>query len=206
MRQVAPASVAAPTAAGGDAGGRGEVAGAAPRRARPRAAPALGLAALALLAAVALALPYVAEEEVAAASSGWPSDPAQAFARLRRAAQLNPLSARPRLVAGVIALELGRPRAAEAAFAQALARDGDDWFAWFGRGLAASAAGERTKARDSYTRARALDPAEPLLREALARLNGRDPLTAQEAFGTLRRDVQRLSGSVRASVATDSSV
>jgi hypothetical protein len=161
---------------------------------------------LALLAGAALALPYLAEREVAAASSDWPSDPARAFERLDRAADLNPLSARPELVAGVIALELGRSALAERRFAQALERDDDDWFAWFGRGLAASAMGTRARARQDYRRARALDPAEPLVREALERLNGDDHLTAEEAFARLRRDFQRFSGSDRAAIPVKSAV
>jgi hypothetical protein len=44
------------------------------------------------------------------------------------------------------------------------------------------------------------------VREALTRLNGRDVLTAEEAFDRLRRDVQRLSGSVRAALPTDAAV
>jgi tetratricopeptide (TPR) repeat protein len=156
----------------------------------------VGLGAVALLAAAAIALPYLAEREVAAAGSDWPSDPTRAFARLDRAADLNPLSSRPELVAGVIALELGRSRVAEQRFSRALERDDGDWFAYFGRGLAASALGDRARALEQYERARSLDPAEPLVRAALARVGGRDPLTAQEAFGSLRRDVQRLSGSI----------
>jgi tetratricopeptide (TPR) repeat protein len=161
---------------------------------------AVGGGALALLATAALALPYLAEREVTRAGNEWPSDPARAFARLDRAADLNPLSARPELVAGVIALEIGRSRLAEQRFTQAIERDDEDWFAWFGRGLAASALGERARARADFRRARWLDPAEPLVREALDRLTGREPLTAQEAFGRLRRDVQRLSGNARAQV------
>jgi Flp pilus assembly protein TadD len=161
---------------------------------------ALGGGALALLAALALVLPYLAERDVAAAASGWPSDPARAFERLDRAADLNPLSARPELVAGVIALELRRSGAAEERFSRALERDGGDWFAWFGRGLATSALGDRARARAWYRRAHALDPAEPLVREALARLNGGDPLTAEEAIARLRRDVRRLSGGPRAQI------
>lgn len=171
-------------------------AGVATLSARGRVALTVGFGVVALLAALAVALPYLAEREVATASSDWPSDPARAFARLDRAADLNPLSARPELVAGVIALELGRSRIAEHRFARALERDEGDWFAHFGRGLAASALGEPSRARLEYERARSLDPAEPLVREALVRLRGRNPLTAAEAFGSLRRDVQRLSGSI----------
>lgn len=205
MRQIAPAAafVASPSVAS-DGSEKAvpapiEPGGAAPSaraRARGRTATAVCSGALALLAAVALALPYLAEQDVAAASSGWESDPARAFARLDRAADLNPLSARPELVAGVIALELGRSRDAERRFSKALERDGDDWFAFFGRGLAASAFGAPERARRDFLRARTLDPAEPLVREALVRLRGPRPLTAQEAFGSLRRDVQRLSGSL----------
>lgn len=180
--------------------------GAAVRSGRGRVVLTVGLGALALLAAVAIALPYLAEREVAAASSGWPSDPARAFERLDRAADLNPLSSRPELVAGVIALELGRSRAAEQRFSAALERDGGDWFAYFGRGLALSALDERARARLQYERARSLDPAEPLVREALSRVEGRDPLTAREAFGSLRRDVQRLSGSVGGPFGADPTV
>jgi tetratricopeptide (TPR) repeat protein len=180
--------------------------GSAAPAARGRFALSVVLGLLALLAAVAIALPYLAEREVAAASSGWPSDPAQAFARLDRAADLNPLSSRAELVAGVIALELGRSRAAEERFSRALERDDEDWFAYFGRGLALSARGERGHARRQYERARSLDPGEPLVREALARVGGRDPLTAAEAFGSLRRDVQRLSGRIGGSAAASPTV
>lgn len=164
----------------------------AARPARGRRPLAAGLGALALLAAVLFALPWLAEREVAAASAGWPGDPARALARLDRAAQLDPLSSRPQLVAGVIALEMGRPREAQRRYARALARDDGDWFAFFGRGLAASASGHRAQARADYERARLLDPAEPLLREALARVDRRNPLTAREAFGTLRSDARRI--------------
>lgn len=207
MRQLRPSAApvfetSVPSTEDADAGGQTAPAaeqapaGAAVPAGRGRVALAVGLGALALLAAAAIALPYLAEREVAAASSGWPSDPARAFARLDRAAELNPLSSKPELVAGVIALELDRSRAAEQRFSRALERDGGDWFGYFGRGLALSALGERGRARLQYERARSLDPAEPLVREALVRVRGRNPLTAQEAFGSLRRDVQRLSGSI----------
>jgi hypothetical protein len=157
-----------------------------------------GLALLGLAAALTLTLPWLAEREVAAASSGWQADPAKAFARLNRAADLNPLSSRPALVGGVIALELGDARLAEQRFAAALERSGDDWFAHFGQGLAASARRTRERARASFERARSLDPGEPLVRDALRRVEGQRPLTAKEAFASLRHDVQRLNGDIEA--------
>ncbi len=169
---------------------------AAPRDLR-RVAAGGALAILALLAALACVLPYLAERDVAAAGRDWPADPPEAFAQLDRAARLNPLSSRPDLVAGVIALELGRPRLAERRFTDALARDGDDWFAHFGRGLAASAQGNKLRAQSEFERARSLDPGEALVREALDRSGGVRPLTPSEAFERLRRDVQRLSGDLQ---------
>ena len=73
-------------------------------------------------------------------------------------------------------------------------REAGNWFASFADGLAASAAGERAVARAAYERARVLDPREPLVAEGLARIDGPHPLTAAEAFGRVRRNVQRLSG------------
>jgi hypothetical protein len=168
----------------------------APHVARRRLA-GVALASPAALAALAVVLPYLAEREVTEAGREWQGGPAHAFARLDRAADLNPLSARPDLVAGVIALELGRPQLAERRFTAALARDGGDWFAWFGRGLAASERGLPVRARIQFERARSLDPGEPLVREALDRVGGVSPLTSKEAFARLRRDVQRLAGDNR---------
>lgn len=167
--------------------------GAATHRRAPRLAAAGGLAALGLLAGAVLALPYLADREVAAAGRDWHQDASRAFARLDRAADLNPLSARPDLVAGVIALELDRPRIAGRRFEAALERDGDNWFAYFGRGLAASELGRRARARADYERARSLDPGESLVLEALDRVGSVRPLTAREAIEGLRRDVQRLT-------------
>lgn len=147
------------------------------------------------LVALALALSYIAEREVGAASADWRADPVRAFSRLDRAASLNPLSSRPELVAGVIALQLGEARVADARFAKALKRDGGDWFAWFGRGLAATELKDPAGSRAAYEHARSLDPREPLVLEALSRVEGSRPLTAKEAFGTLRRDVQKLTSS-----------
>ncbi|HST42434.1 MAG TPA: tetratricopeptide repeat protein, partial [Conexibacter sp.] len=162
---------------------------------RPAALAAAALGAVAALAALlAIALPFAAERETIDAAASWVDDPGDALARLDRAASLNPLSARASLTAGVIELELGRPRAARARFDEAIARDPGDWFSHFGRALAETALGDRAAARDDLTRARALSPAEPLVGEALTRLDGGDPLSYTEAFTRLRQDVQDLTG------------
>lgn len=198
------AEASAPAAGRADASARRRTAQGAPAEAAAALQPGLrgpwrvvaagGLGALALVAALALALPYLAAREVVTAGREWHTQPASAFARLERAERLNPLSARPALVAGVIALELGRARLAEARFGDALARDGGDWFAHFGRGIAASARADRAAARADFERARGLDPGEELVRDALERLDTVRPLTAREAFERLRRDVELLTG------------
>lgn len=162
-------------------------------RRRDRALTFLGAAA-ALVAAFALTLPYLAEREIAKASEGWQRDPAEALAQLGRASDLNPLSPRADLTAGVIALELNSPDLARVRLDAAHERDPDNWFIAFTRGLAATELDSPEVARAFFVRARTLDPREPLVADALKRIGGHQPLTAAEAFGTVRRDVQRLTG------------
>nr|WP_246344792.1 O-antigen ligase family protein [Conexibacter arvalis] len=170
--------------------------------ARPAAAarqswrPLLAVAAggVGLLAALALALPWLAERDTIAAAQSWHEDPAGALSRLNRAADLNPLSARADLTAGVIALELNGPELARLRFDRAIERDPDDWFGHFGRGLAESALGDAAAARADYVEARRLSPHDPLVREALRRVDGRRPLSAATAFARLREHVDELTG------------
>ena len=152
------------------------------------------LGAAALAGALALALPYLAEREIAHATQSWRTDPSGALAQLDRARDLNPLSAQPDLVAAVIALQLQRPDIAHARLDGALEREAGNWFIVFVRGLSASAAGDRAEARTDFRRARTLDPREPLVAQALARVDGDRPLTAAEALGQVRRNVQRVTG------------
>ncbi|MDO8209838.1 O-antigen ligase family protein [Conexibacter sp. CPCC 206217] len=153
---------------------------------------AIGVAAV--LALLALGLPYAAERETAEAAREWPSDPAAALRELDRAANLNPLSARTPLVAGVIALEANRPNVARQRFAQAVDRSSGDWFGHFGLALAATATGERRLAATNLAAAHSLSPDDPLISEAIERLDSRRPLTYTEAFARLRDDVATLTG------------
>lgn len=160
----------------------------------PRNAVRIGGSLAALCAAVAIALPYLAERDIAKASTTWLADPSAALTRLRHAADLNPLASRADVTAGAIALELKRYALARRHLSAAMRRDPGNWFVPFLRGLAASAAGERPAARADYERARKLDPREPLVAEALRRVGSSRPLTANEAFGAVERNVRRLTG------------
>ena len=96
----------------------GLAAGLAPRRpadarrlARPLVSglvPALATVAVAVALALSFGAPWLADRYVTQAAAIYRSRPAQAFDRLDSAAALNPLSPRPRAVAGSIALRMGR--------------------------------------------------------------------------------------------------
>jgi len=149
--------------------------GAAPARApldgragRRRPLPALvAVAALALAAAASLALPWLSQLEVESAARIWTSSPQTAYARLRDAASLNPLSDEADVLAGTIALRYGELDRADHEFALALARTPGDAYATLERGAIASARGERSLARALLERAVRLDSREPLTRQAL---------------------------------------
>jgi tetratricopeptide (TPR) repeat protein len=161
---------------------------------RRRVAATAAGAVAALLAAAAIALPYLAERELSRATATWREQPGQALARLERARDLNALSAQPDITAGVIAVELDRPALARRHLTAALQREPDNWFALLVRGLATSATGNRAAARADFSHARDLNPRDPLVGDALKRIGSRRPLTAAEAFASVRQHVRRLTG------------
>ncbi len=149
--------------------------------------PLLMLAgALALVAAViVLGFPYLSVREVSVASDAQRRNPDAALRALSTAAELNPLSADPGRLGGTIALRDGNFTVAQGRFRQAIAREPGGWFAWLGAGLAASALGDRAQARHDFQVAESINSTAPAIRHALARVNGRRPLTAADAFRLL---------------------
>jgi hypothetical protein len=147
--------------------------GAGPPGVRPNAprrlSPALFLAPLALVLALIFGATWLAARDVDAASNGWRTDDAAAFRLLDRAAALNPLSPRPYLVEGTIALDLDRPDQARSAFEAALERDSDDAYALLELGLLASQAGETQRAESLLVRHSRLRPRDPIARQVAAR-------------------------------------
>ena len=152
----------------------------APPRARHaaranRGLPRVGRVALigaGVLAAVAVAasltLPWLSRLEVQSAARVWPRAPRVAYARLDRAADLNPLSDTPYLVAGGIALRFGDLTRAQRYFSRALQRTPDGAYATLELGAIASAGGRRPQALAMLRRAVALDPRDELARGALS--------------------------------------
>jgi hypothetical protein len=165
----------------GIAGGGLRAGGPAPAAPLPRPARA-GIAVVAILAGVAaiasLTLPWLSARLTDSAADGWPADPEKALSRLESARELNPLSARPDLVAGTIAIRDGDEEAARAAFARASEREPTNWYALLELGTLDIAAG-RTEAGIARLRdARSLNPDESLIAIALRRARGDDPLTS----------------------------
>ncbi|MHB1858952.1 MAG: O-antigen ligase family protein [Solirubrobacteraceae bacterium] len=137
-------------------------------RAAAPALAALACAVAALAAGAALAAPWLSRMEVQSAARVWPTAPRAAYASLREAASLNPLSDEPYVIAGTIALRLGElPRAARQ-FGLALGRTPEESYATLERGAIASARGDQPRAIAFLSRAVALDPRYPISREALA--------------------------------------
>jgi len=119
--------------------------------------------AVALVAALALIGPLMAERNVQRAARTWPEDPGRALARLERAADFNPLSDRPQLIAGSIALRLGDLTRGERAFAAALDRNPRGVYATLELGMIASQQGDQARARPLLERAARLSPRDQLV-------------------------------------------
>ncbi|MDQ2760824.1 MAG: O-antigen ligase family protein [Actinomycetota bacterium] len=151
----------------------------------PQAVPVLAGALALLVAAIVLGLPYLSTREVSLASDTGQSNPAGALRDLKAAARLDPLSADPGRLGGTIALGANEYGVAEQQFTQAIAREPGGWLAWLGDGLAASALGDRTRARHDFEVAVSINSLQPAVKLALARVYDRRPLTPAKAFQML---------------------
>jgi hypothetical protein len=139
----------------------------------------------ALGAVVVLGFPYLSVRKVSAASTVGTRNAGAALSDLADAARLNPLSADPGRIGGTIALRAGLYQEAERRFGQSISREPDGWFAWFGRGLAASALGDAASARHDFTVAASINHQQPAIKQALTRVYSSHPLTPAEAFDLL---------------------
>jgi tetratricopeptide (TPR) repeat protein len=90
--------------------------------------------------------PWLADIEVRRAAASWQKYPDAAFRQLDKAASYNKLSERPGLLAGAIAIELGRYGRATTAFNQVLDRDPRNLTATVSLAALESNAGHRKRA------------------------------------------------------------
>jgi tetratricopeptide (TPR) repeat protein len=138
------------------------------RSRRARITLGVGSAAAALGAAYSFAAPWLSERQIQSAARIWPRAPLAAYARLDDAAVLDPLSDRPYLVAGAIAVRFGDLARAEDEFSRALTRVPNGAYATLELGAIASASGDRARSLRLLRRAVSLAPRDKLFREALA--------------------------------------
>ncbi len=148
---------------------------------------------LGLVAAASLTAPWLSERQIQSAAQIWPHAPLTAYGRLGEAAKLNPLSDRPYLVEGSIALRYGDLARAQNAFSQALVRVPDDAYATLELGAIASQSGERTRALVLLERAVRLDPRDPLAREALATVRAGKRVSVQALNNSILLKAEQLA-------------
>lgn len=153
-----------------------------------------GFALTALVVALSLALPGISARFTDSAYEGFGGDPELALSRLERASSLDFLGDEALVAKGVIARRLGRTSEARAALQHALDRVPKDWFAHFELGLLEAEAGRSAAALDSISRARALNPRQPLIREVQARAERGQQLSATSVE---RRLYQQLGTKLR---------
>lgn len=124
---------------------------------------------LASVAVLSLMSAYLAERYVGRASASWRTDPAGALRDLDRAASLNPLSAQVLVRKGTISVGLRRLTLARQSFREALERQ-DGWYPHFELALIAAGEGRFRAARAEIRSAQALNPLDPFVLDAQARI------------------------------------
>ncbi len=135
----------------------------------PRRTVPIVLAGAALvLGAPAIAGPWQAERDIERAGAVFTQRPFEAYSRLDRAADLDPVSDRPALIEGSIALRYGDLARARAAFERALDRNPRGQYATLELGAIASVQGDRARALTLLRRVVALAPRDGTAQEALA--------------------------------------
>jgi tetratricopeptide (TPR) repeat protein len=149
--------------------------------------------AFALVAALSLAAPWIAETQTRRAAHSWPSDLRRAEDRLNQAATMNPLSDRPYLVAGTIALRRGDLAGAEEDFRLALKRNRRSGYATLEMGAIAATLGQRARAIGLLERAVALNPRDRLAHDTLRRARQDRPIDVE----SLNRRIRERAAKIR---------
>lgn len=161
------------------------IAGSDPPHARPSVARSLATVALLVAATAVLGFPYLAVRKTSQAADIAFSNPRAALADLRMAAELDPTSPEPTRLAGTIALDAGLPQVAQQRFAQTIAREPDGWYAWLGEGLAQSTLGNPAQALSDYRMAARINSQQPVIGDAVTRVDTTRPLTPAQALQAL---------------------
>ena len=159
-------------------GPRGDPAGSRARRARRAIWAPAAIATLAL--AASLAAPWLSARHTSRAANDWTEDPEAALERLEQAADLNPLAARPALVAATIELRRGRDTAAARHFRAAIDRDPESVYPHLALGAIAAERGREAQARRLLLRAAALSPNDGVVEDTLEDVQAGRRVTTDE--------------------------
>ncbi|HEY4346962.1 MAG TPA: O-antigen ligase family protein [Gaiellaceae bacterium] len=151
-------------------------------------------AAVAVAATGAVAFPWLSYAYADAGVAVWRSDRALAYSRLERAAALDPLSTEPLLLEGSIALSVGDGATARRAFLAVLRREPESWYAHFQLGLLAGSESHFGEAAAELREARRLDPLDPVVADALDRVDGRRRLDPNALNRYYLQEVNRRLG------------
>ena len=137
------------------------------------------VAVVGIVLALSFAGPWLSDRYIARAVAVWRLHPARAFDRLDSASSLDPLSPRPKAVAGSIALRLGQTGLAERYFREALDRDSHYAYSYLELGALAVGTGGRAEGVRLLEAAVALAPRDVVAKRALrqARRGGRIDIT-----------------------------
>jgi O-antigen ligase len=160
-----------------------------------RPAVRAALAGVAVLGVATLAFPWLAARNVELAAESWGTSPATAFSQLDLARRLNPLSDSADVFAGAIHARRNEWSSARRSFAAATRRNPVNWYSHLELAIADVQLRNLDAARVELARARALDPAEPVLAIVAAGIadpEGFDPRAADDAL--LARAQARVSG------------
>jgi O-Antigen ligase len=162
------------------------------RRGRAAAGTAVALAGVVL--AVSLALPWLSERETRRAIADWTGSSITPFDRLERASSLNPLSPRPHLVAGTIALQVGDRTRARSEFEEVLELERRTPFALAELAAMESERGRRRAAQDLLRRANRLAPRDPVISAALKRVLSGRRINVRDLNSSFRRAARSVTG------------
>lgn len=161
--------------------------------ARGRVATRAVALAIGVVAALSLAAPWLSRMEVQSAAKVWTKAPSTAYARLEQAAQINPLSAEPDLIAGTIALRLEDLKQARRQFQRALERSRGNAYATLELGAIASALQEPHAALVLLEHAAFLNPRSTLTQEALRLARHGTRINIDELNRSILRESQQFS-------------
>jgi len=137
----------------------------------------IGLCAVGLVAFLALALPYLATKWEERAFQSYRTNLQSAYADLDRARDANPLSVRPWIAEGTIAIYVQDPARAKRAFRRSLEIE-DNWYAHLELGLLYGETGRFSAAEREILAARSLNRVDVFLGHALRRVRRRKPVDA----------------------------